>query len=233
MESLFNIELYYTQKIIFADNIFYLLEDELHHAVKVMRSEKGDKIFATDGKGNIYEGIILEINKEFLSASISKKYNYQNQYQNINLYIPNLKNPDRLRFAIEKSVELGITNFFIFNSDRAIKKPVNLGRIEKILISAMKQSLRAFLPKAEFMESVRLLKKEKGVYIVFDQKSDMRFIDYNFEKNKNYYLFFGPEGSLTDDEIQLINPDMIFSLGHHRLRSETAIIKAVSIISGY
>jgi 16S rRNA (uracil1498-N3)-methyltransferase len=233
LESLFNIELYFTQKILQADKLFYLVDDELHHAVKVMRSKIGDKIFATDGKGKIFEGNIVDINKDFLEASITEIYSYQNLLGNIKIFIPNLKNPDRLKFAIEKCVELGITDIFIFNSERTFNKSVHPERLEKILISAMKQSLRAFLPKINFIQSIKSLQKENGVCIVFDQKAEMNLIDYRFDQNTNYHLIFGPEGSLTDEEVKSLAPDFLLSLGKNRLRSETAVIKAVSVISSF
>lgn len=231
LESLSNIELYFTRHVSEAENKFSLIIDEFHHAVKVMRSKENDFIYATDGEGKIYKGIIERIEKESLQARIIETNNFQNKLENIIVWIPNLRNPERLKFALEKCTELGITNFRIYNSERTLNKSVNLDRLKKITISAMKQSLRAFSPSLEYVPSIKLFKFNDGMRILFDQNAECELFEYTFDSAKSYHLIFGPEGSLTDVEKSMINPDASFNLGKYRLRSETAIIKAVSIIS--
>lgn len=231
LESLSNIELYFTQQVILAEGKFTLINDEFHHAVKVMRSKENDFIYATDGKGTIFKGIIEAIKKDNLAAQIVDEKSYQNKFEKVIMWIPNLKNPERLKFTLEKCTELGITNFKIFNSDRTISKPVNLERLKKITIAAMKQSLRAFVPLLEFAPSLKSFQFEGDIRILFDQDAESELSEFSFESHKKYHLIFGPEGSLTDIEKSKVNPDIYFNLGKYRLRSETAIIKVASIIS--
>lgn len=231
MEYLSNIELYFTELASIRDNNFLLQETEFNHAIKVMRNKLGDKIFASDGKGKIYEGIICIIDNKFLQAEISKTYTYDNNLSNITFCIPNLKNPDRLKFALEKCTELGITNFVIYNSNRTIKKHLSLDRLEKIMLSAMKQSLLSYLPKIEVVNSAAEISRIKSEKIIFDQSAHKNLNEFDFQNDKKYFLIFGPEGGLTDDEENMIDPAEKLNLAKNRLRSETAIIKAASLIS--
>lgn len=231
LESLSDIDLYFTRNINYDEQKFFLIDDEFHHAVKVMRSRENDLIFATDGKGKIFKGMILKIENKTLTASIVDVSNYQNKFEKINFWIPNLKNPERLKFAVEKCTELGITNYKVYNSDRTINKTVNLGRLNSIAIAAMKQSLRAFAPSIEYVPSLKSFKFEYGIKILFDQHAESELIEFSFQSDKEYHFIFGPEGSFTHFEEDKINPDASFNLGKYRLRSETAILKAASIIS--
>lgn len=231
MEYLSNIELYYTELASINDNKFLLREAEFNHATKVMRNKLGDKIFASDGNGKIYEGIISTIDNKFLQAEIFKTHIYDNYLSNVTFCIPNLKNPDRLKFALEKCTELGITNFIIYNSSRTIKKSISLNRLEKIVLSAMKQSLLSYLPKIEIVNSTVEFSNIKSAKIIFDQTTNKNLVDFDFENQKKYFLIFGPEGSLTDAEVNLIDPTKKLNLAKNRLRSETAVVKAASLIS--
>jgi 16S rRNA (uracil1498-N3)-methyltransferase len=196
-----------------------------------MRNKFGDKIFASDGNGKIYEGIISTIDNKFLQAEIFKTHVYDMYLSNVTFCIPNLKNPDRLKFALEKCTELGIINFIIYNSSRTIKKSISLERLEKIVLSAMKQSLLSYLPKIEIVDSTVEFSSIKSEKIIFDQLADKELMDFDFENQKKYYLIFGPEGGFTDSEITTMFPSERLNLAKNRLRSETAIVKAASLIS--
>ncbi len=231
MEYLSNIELYYCASVLDDAQTFLLVDDEYQHCIKVMRNNIGNRLFATDGYGNIFKGTVAEIQKETVIAKIERKYCYENKLQNFTFYIPNLKNPDRLKFALEKCTELGITNFVLFNSDNTVSKGFKLDRLNKFVLAAMKQSLRSFLPKISVIKSIGEIKNHKGEKILFDQSSTEKIKDYKFDPKVNYLMIFGPEGGLSQKEIEIINPTIKFNLIENRLRSETAIIKAASIIS--
>jgi 16S rRNA (uracil1498-N3)-methyltransferase len=95
----------------------------------------------------------------------------------------------------------------------------------------MKQSLQAFLPKVEIYDSVLKFNDLKAEKILFEQTSDSKFINQEFDLTKQYYFIFGPEGGFSQKEILEINPTLTLNLAVNRLRVETAIIKAASIIS--
>jgi 16S rRNA (uracil1498-N3)-methyltransferase len=228
LEHLSNIELYYTPSELIEAKQLILAGDEFHHSVKVMRNSVGDTIFVTDGKGSIFNSKITSISDKQLLASVVKKNLFKNEAENIWFCIPILRNPDRLKFAFEKCVELGITNFILFSSKRTISKKINTEKFQKTTLTAMKQSIRAFLPQivsSNFNDIINF----DGRRILFDQNAKAMF-DGNQNFNKPTYFLFGPEGCFDENEIEVVEQENRFSLSTNRLRSETAIIKCASLL---
>ena len=137
-----------------------------------------------------------------------------------------------------KSIELGITNFIVYKAERSIAKRNKIERWNKIALAAMKQSLRSFLPKIEFAKSVIEIDKFEGDKILFDQL----FSDSinNYAKNlssgtlsSNQYFIFGPEGGLTENEIHSFKNPQRLKLSSNRLRSESAIVYAATILNSF
>ena len=228
MERLSNIELYYTPTSFINDKEIILNEEEFHHSVNVMRNTIGAKLFITDGEGNLFESEISSVKKYELTAIIKKRTKFENKSKDIWFCIPNLKNPDRIKFAFEKCVELGITNFILFSSKNCISKNLKPEKFQKTTLAAMKQSLRSFLPKiksATFNEIIEM----QGTKILFDQNEKQVF---NGKLNfvEPVYFLFGPEGGFDKDEIEAVELKNRFSLASNRLRSETAIIKCASLL---
>jgi len=229
LEHLSNIELYYTPRSLVKAKEILLKDDEFHHCVNVMRNSVGDELNITDGQGAIYTSEIYRIKKKELISKIIKRNDYENKAESIWFCIPSLKNPDRLKFAFEKCVELGITNFLLFSSKHSISKKVKPEKFEKTILAAIKQSLRAYLPKitpASFKEIVEL----PGTKILFDQKSKQPF-DGKMNFSEPVYFLFGPEGGFDDYEMEAINLEHRFNLASNRLRSETAIVKCASLLN--
>jgi len=224
-----NIDLYYSTCENISDETISLTGDEFKHAVQVMRSKIGDTIYITNGTGLIFKTKMLSIKKDKLSAKIIETIKTENKFENIFFCIPKLKNPDRFKFAIEKCVELGVTNFIIFESKRTIAKGTNIKRWEKIALAAMKQSLRAFLPKIKLLKNLSEISESNGEKIIFEQNAKRKF-QFECDMDKKYYFIFGPEGGLTQDDLKFFDADSTYSLSDHRLRSETAIVKAASLI---
>ena len=228
MEHLSNIELYYTSPEFVKGEELILQGEELHHAINVMRNNVGGIIYVTDGEGIIFKTEIKSISKKLLSALILEKKEYSNKAGNLWFCIPVLKNPDRLKFAFEKSVELGITNFILFTSKHTISKKVNPEKFQKTTLAAMKQSLRAFLPKiisSNYNDIINL----DGNKIIFDQNVKPIF-DGNLNISQPTYFLFGPEGGFDENEIEAIDLEYRFNLASNRLRSETAIVKCASLL---
>jgi len=228
LEHLSDLELYYTSPEFVENKMITLLGEEFHHAVNVMRNSVGDSLHITDGLGNIYKTEIVEIANNNLVGVIKERLTFENKAANIWFCIPVLKNPDRLKFAFEKCVELGITNFILFSSKHTISKKTNVEKYQKTLRAAMKQSLRAFLPNI-IASSYDEILKIPGLKILFDQNSKNIF-DGNIKNDKPTYFLFGPEGGFDQSEISSVPTEKRFSLSTHRLRSETAVIKCAALI---
>jgi 16S rRNA (uracil1498-N3)-methyltransferase len=222
------VELYYSTNVDLEKEQIVLDEEEFKHIIKVMRHKEGDRIYVTDGLGKIYETQIEQIFKDSVDVKIKNVSEQPNEFKLITFCIPVLKNPDRLKFALEKSVELGITNFILFSSKHTIGKSKNIERLNKILISAMKQSLRANLPKIELMKLDEIIKL-KGKKVVFGQKAEKKFKG-DFDSKELSFFIFGPEGGFDKEELDNYDDCELFSLSSSRLRSETAVVTCASLL---
>ena len=228
MEHLSNIELYYTSSELIESDRLILTSDELHHSVDVMRNTVGATIFVTDGKGSIFTSKITSISVNHLAANIIERREYENKAHKIWFCIPILKNPDRLKFAFEKCVELGITNFILFNSRHTLSKKVKPEKFQKTMLAAMKQSLRAFFPQILVSNFDDILNFDGGK-ILFDQNANKKF-EGKLDFSKPTYFLFGPEGGFDKTELESVSQENRFSLTENRLRSETAIINCASLL---
>ncbi len=196
-----NIELFYSTEVT-ADEIT-VAGEEKDHIIKVMRHSYGENIFVTDGRGKIYEAEIFNINKAELTARIIQTFSYTNEFSSYHFCIPKLKNPERFEFALEKSIELGITSFIIYNSIHGIRKGDKPDRWEKITISAMKQSLRSYKPQIKIIDRLIDIKAFGGNRIVLEQNSASLLCKKKLDIDKDYFFIFGPEGGLDEKEINL------------------------------
>lgn len=229
MEFLSNIELYFAPQELIKENNLFLEGEEQKHITKVMRHSAGDEIYVTDGKGNIYKCAIDVIKKDAVFVLVKDKFRYEEKYPNVTFCIPKLRQPDRLEFALEKCTELGITNFIVFSSERTFTKGDKLERWNRILLAAMKQSLQSYLPKLNALLLDEIIKSE-GEKIIFDQSAEKYFKDFHLSKEKKYYFIFGPEGGLSEKELNNFNKENFYKIAENRLRSETAVIKAASLM---
>lgn len=228
-----NTEFYYApSKQIDAQNIC-LTDEEAKHLSVVMRHNVGDSIKITDGNGKIYESKIKLISKSSVILEIENQYDSPQKFPNITIFIPILKSSDRMETALEKCVELGFTNFVIFSAEKSPKKGIKLNRLDKIALAAMKQSLQSNQPKIVSPESDEFFKQKSAQNIVLDQLADQSILDVTKDLilSKPINLIFGPEAGLTEKDLSKIaNPIKVY-LTPNRLRAETAIITAASIIA--
>ena len=130
------------------DDSIILSEDEALHALKVLRKKKGDQVTVVDGKGNIYyTSIDTEDIKDCRLSIISQEQDYGRSNYYIHIGIAPPKSHDRVEWFIEKSIEIGVQEISFILTDNSERNNVKLNRIGKRAVSAMKQSLKAYLPK--------------------------------------------------------------------------------------
>lgn len=232
-DFLSDIELYYTPFENVKGNTLSITGEECKHITRVMRHQVGDKLYVTDGKGSIYLTEISSAEKSEVLCDIKETSLYDEQLPNITICIPRLRSQDRFEFALEKCIELGITNFIVYTADRSVAKGEKLDRWNKIALSAMKQSLRSFIPKIEYEKSLsKILNRESNI-VYFDQNSENLFKENisQIKLNNSNVFIFGPEGGISEKELELLNDKCNYQLTGNRLRAETAITTVASLIS--
>jgi 16S rRNA (uracil1498-N3)-methyltransferase len=217
------------------NNNLLLIEEEHNHCSKVLRKQKNDEIKVTDGKGNLYSCVISEIAKSNTICQITDVKVYEKPESYLAIGITPTKNPSRLEWFIEKATEIGISEIIIFQAQRTEKKSLNKGRLEKILISAMKQSLNLYLPKIKiinkFQEISECCTGFNFKYIAYCD-GPVQLLSEVFDKKGSGIVLIGPEGDFTPDEIKYAqNLDFVpISLGKTRLRTETAGLVALMMM---
>ncbi len=234
-------ELFYASPQDCSENEVVLRDDEVKHLIKVLRKKEGEKIFVTDGTGNLYEGIITYVSKNEVQCSVlNVRKNVNELTFNITLAISLLKNPNRFDFCVEKATELGVQTIIPFRSERTLVQRQYLQRWKHIALAAMKQSCRSVLPEIKevysFEEVVKLSSQYTYAFCAHEKKSEnvepLAQLIHKIDSTKSMLLLIGPEGGFTNDEIEsaIKAKCAIISLGNRRLRSETAALAALSII---
>jgi 16S rRNA (uracil1498-N3)-methyltransferase len=211
---------------------FVLKEEEHQHCVKVLRHRIGDQVTATDGKGHWLVGTIRSIDKHSTIVDIiSKEYRVKNLHAKA-IAISPTKTPARIEWFVEKAVEIGIDEIILFVGKRTEKKSSSTVRLEKIALSAMKQSLRTHLPQIIGFDNLKDAIKYTAKYehrFIAHLEPDTKPLRSLVDPNTSAIVLIGPEGDFTPDEIKYCLDDGLIAvtLGDHRLRTETAGLVAL------
>lgn len=228
-------------------NIFYcpdavlnqycaLDETESRHVGTVLRKNVGDEIYVFDGKGSLYKATIATIGKREVAVHISALHAQDNQdTPKLHIAIAPPKNLDRFEWFAEKVTEIGITEITPIICRHSERKELKNERIDKILLSAAKQSMKYTLPQLN--EAVPIAKflmqmNDAEKYIAYcDEKSV--HLKALYTKGKDALILIGPEGDFTAEEVALAEKQgfKTVSLGKARLRLETAGIYAATVFN--
>lgn len=229
--------LFYTPDI--TTDTYTLNEEESKHCVRVLRLNEGDKIQLIDGKGGWYEAEIIDNNPKRCSVKIidTKKEVGKRNWQ-LHIAIAPTKSMDRLEWFVEKATEMGIDEVSLINSVNSERNIVKTERIQKVAISAIKQSLKAYLPKINEVVNLKILiaqaKDFKGEkFIAHCQSTGLPHIKTHYTPKQNALVLIGPEGDFTIEEVKLAldNGFKEISLGESRLRTETAALYACAALN--
>lgn len=228
--------LFYTPNITPATS-FVLDETESKHAIKVLRLNAGDPIHLVDGKGNFYRAEIIDTHPKKCEVKILEQKTTPTIQPEIHIAIAPTKNTDRMEWFVEKTTEIGVTEITPIICAHSERKVLKLDRIHKRAIAAMKQSLKAHLPKLneptpfkEWICSVDF-KGEKLIAHCYEQ--DQLLLKDIHQKGKNCLILIGPEGDFSAEELKMAlkNGFIPVSLGKSRLRTETAGIVACNTLN--
>ena len=213
-----------------------LSAEESKHATKVLRKKEGDILNFTDGKGAFYKAeiIVADSRKCRLKVVSTEQKEKQHNYH-LHIAIAPTKNMDRFEWFLEKATEIGIDEITPIICSHSERKVIKTERCNRILLSAMKQSLKFYLPKLNEAVSFNDFIKQdfNGTkYIAHcedGEKKDLRIVN----KTEKTIILIGPEGDFSPKEIELAEQNQFkaVSLGTSRLRTETAGIVAAHTIN--
>jgi 16S rRNA (uracil1498-N3)-methyltransferase len=221
--------IFYTPDI--TQNTYTLNEEESKHCVRVLRLTIGSIVNLVDGKGGFYTAEITSDNPKKVSLSILKvetEFHQRNHY--LHIAVAPTKNIDRIEWFLEKATELGIDEITPIITDRSERRVVKEDRLNKVITSAVKQSIKAYHPKLNDAISFDAFLKEpfdgdKLIAHCIDN-GEKQYISKLVTPHQKYLILIGPEGDFTPDEVDLaLNKGFkALTLGDNRLRTETAAL---------
>lgn len=218
-------------------SLFILDRKESAHCIRVMRMKKGSSVKIIDGKGNMYEGIISKPDPEACQIEITSVVrDFERRPYRLHIAVSPLKNPDRFEWMVEKCVEIGVDEITPVICKKSEKKSIRDERIKNIIISAMKQSLKAQDTKlnapVEFSRLINSTNETNRLIAHCDPELPRKGFKEAYAAGDNCIILIGPEGDFTSGEILQANSAGFESvhLGKSRLRTETAAISACHAI---
>ncbi len=214
-----------------------LPEEEASHCIRVLRMKEGDSIRLTDGKGCFYDAVISAVSGKRCMVHIERKEQQEQLWNGyLHIAVAPTKLMDRNEWFVEKAVEIGVDEITFLKTDHSERDVIKMERIEKIAVSAMKQSQKATLPVLNGMTQLRSF-IEQGFdgdkYIAHCEPGSKVLLQDALTPGHNSLVLIGPEGDFSPAEIEMalkagFKP---ISLGPSRLRTETAALVAVHIMN--
>lgn len=223
-------QLFYIQTI---SDSFSIEGEEVKHISKVLRKNVGDEIHITDGKGKGYNARITSIDKNQINCQLGEEIKSDLELTTrVHLAVSPTKNSDRYEWLIEKAVELGVCEITPLITKHSERRKINLERLQKIAVSAMKQSGRFVLPIINDVIDFNKFKTNSNqIYFAHCREGEKKSFS-NMEFSKDITILIGPEGDFSNEEIEdCIKKNFLpIELGNTRLRTETAALYALAIV---
>ena len=227
-----NIRLFFSESL--SLNLTAKLDkSQSHYVSKVMRIKKSE-VFSLFNSSGEWEAIILDISKNIVEFYITKQLRQKENSKELWLAFSPIKS-NYFNFMIQKATELGVTKFLPIIFDRTIVRKVNKERLEKVIVEATEQSNRINIPTIEEPQSLdSFLNNNKTDLIFTDLNTTNKKIDLNQLTSNPTCVIIGPEGDFSEEERdQILNYKGVqpIKINENILRSETAVISALSIIN--
>ena len=208
-------------------------KSQSHYVSKVMRV-KENEVFSLFNSSGEWEAKILDISKSIVKFNVTKQLRQKENSKELWLAFSPIKS-NYFNFMIQKATELGVTKFLPMIFDRTIVRKVNKERLEKVIIEAAEQSNRINVPTIEKPQSLDLFLKNSKVDLIFtDLNTKNRKIDLDQLTSNPTCVIIGPEGDFSEEErdkILKFRGVQPIKINDNILRSETAVISALSIIN--
>lgn len=229
-------QLFYSKHINFNEQQFTFNKDESKHIVRVLRKKEGQPLYVTDGKGVIYTCEIALANDKNCVVNILEKTVQPKPKYNLHLAVAPTKMNDRYEWFLEKATEIGVSEITPIICDHSERKVVKLERFNKIIESALKQSLSAYFPILNEPKTFKTFVEETSeefkliAHCEDDKKNSLK---QTIKSETDYLILIGPEGDFSSKEIKMaLERDFTpVSLGETRLRTETAAIVAAHSVA--
>ena len=227
--------LFYTPDLL--GEYYTLDEQESKHCIKVLRLNDGDHIQLTDGKGNLFKAELISADKRRCEIRIVETLkDFGKRDYRIHLAVAPTKNINRYEWFLEKATEIGIDDITPLFCQRSERKVVRNDRLEKVITSAMKQSIKAYHPVLHKPQSFKDFIKNDlygEKYIAYIEEGDHPSLKSLYTPGKDAVVLIGPEGDFSPEEVQMAqdNGFITVSLGNSRLRTETAGVVACHTIA--
>lgn len=224
-------QLFYSPDINNNQDTFTFSKDESKHIVKVLRKKEEQTLYVTNGKGMIFTSEIVIADTKNCVISISEEKQQKQPAYKLHLAVAPTKMNDRYEWFLEKATEIGISEITPIICDHSERKVIKKERFDKILESAMKQSLNCHLPilndAISFKDFVSK-STENNKFIAHCEDSKKQSFKNQLKPNTDLLVLIGPEGDFSPKEIELAfaNNFTPVTLGETRLRTETAAIVA-------
>lgn len=213
-----------------------LPEEESGHAIRVLRLKEGDEILLTNGKGSFFRAIIVIAHPKKCVLTVSEQWKQESLWPfHLHIAVAPTKHMDRMEWFVEKATEIGIDAITCLNCRLSERREIKTARLEKILISVMKQSQKALLPDLSGMTAFDDFVKRSfdgRKFIAHCEAGEKPLLKHLYHPAENAVILIGPEGDFSLDEIKIAIQQGFepISLGKSRLRTETAALAACQTI---
>lgn len=226
-------QIFYTPDIALNATHYTLSEEESKHAIRVLRMQTGDSLRLVDGRGGLYTAHIIDPHPKKTLLAIdenAQEYGKRNHY--LHIAVAPTKNIERLEWFLEKATEMGIDEVSLTLCQRSERKEAKVERLDKIITSAVKQSLKAYHPQLNAMQPLSKLiaapfEGQKFIAHCLPGEDKVSLAS-QLQLQGRCLVLIGPEGDFTEKEIAdaLQNGFKPITLGESRLRTETAALEA-------
>ena len=214
-----------------------LPESDSAHCCRVLWRKEGDEVYVVDGKGKRFRCVIVEAHPKHTMLEIQEEEELPSHWGfRLTLAVAPTKNADRMEWLLEKIVEIGVDRVVLLKCARSERKVMKPERLEKVMVSAMKQSLKGILPELSPMVSIKDFineQRDSGAFRCFGYCSEV-YPRKGFAKScppgKDVVIMIGPEGDFSPEEVEMaVEAGFLpVTFGESRLRTETAALYGVT-----
>ena len=214
----------------------FLSKEESQHCVRVLRMHEGEQIHITDGKGNLHDAVIQNADPKHCEVRIiNTRHEFGKRDFQIHLAVAPTKNISRMEWLLEKATEIGLDKFTPLICRHSERQEFKKERIERVVVAAMKQSQKAYLPwisKAEKFEEFVSKDFRAQKFIAYIDNEVSMGLKQVYKTGSDVQILIGPEGDFSQEEIKIAKKAgfIPINLGGSRLRTETAALYACFMI---